>query len=232
ACEVDPGALLEEEAARKPAKRRLARDVLVVGADQVACHGPGADEAVEAPQRGGWLWGSLVAGHDGSLLCVLVRPFRLGRGPGVAVSSPCVREGSSWGDKPVWGLLAGGPVRRGRLRPALALRSPEPGRRRWRCDLGSGWPAVARARNAAPARPDELDGLLGLGDSDCLGGGDWLPGGLSLRAGAHRAEQDRGAHRAAGPQPRAPPRAHLPPRGEPGPGPAPHRPPPLPPPPA
>src|SRR5262249_10330024 len=95
--EVDPRALLEEEAARKPAKRRLARDVLVVGADQAACHGPGADEAVEAPQRGVRLRGSLVAGHDGSLLSVLVRPLQLGSWPGVAVSSPCVREGSSWG---------------------------------------------------------------------------------------------------------------------------------------
>src|SRR5262249_25423601 len=65
----------------------------------------------------------------------------------------------------------------GRLRPALALRSAEPGGRRWRCDLGSGWPALARARNAAAAGPDELDGLLGLGDSDWRGGGDWLGGG-------------------------------------------------------
>src|SRR5262249_41904658 len=64
----DPRALFEEEAARKPTERRLARDVLVVGADQVTFHGPGADEAVEAPQRGVGLWGSLVAGHDGFLL--------------------------------------------------------------------------------------------------------------------------------------------------------------------
>jgi hypothetical protein len=50
--DVDPGALFEDQAARKPAEGRLAPGVVVVGAGQVALHGPGADQAVQAPQRG------------------------------------------------------------------------------------------------------------------------------------------------------------------------------------
>jgi hypothetical protein len=59
-------ALLEKEASGEPAERRLAPDVLLVGADEVALHAPAADEALEPPQRGIRLrqfWG---CGHDSS----------------------------------------------------------------------------------------------------------------------------------------------------------------------
>src|SRR5688572_5286109 len=55
-----------KELARKPAERRLAPDVLLVGADHVAFHAPGADEPVEAPQRGVRLRGTLGLRHDTS----------------------------------------------------------------------------------------------------------------------------------------------------------------------
>jgi hypothetical protein len=56
--------LFEEEATRQPAKRRLAFDVLLVGADHVAFHAPAADQAVEPPQRGVWLGRGGVFGHE------------------------------------------------------------------------------------------------------------------------------------------------------------------------
>ena len=44
--------LLQEETARQPAKRRLALDVPLVGANHVAFHAPAADEAVESLSAG------------------------------------------------------------------------------------------------------------------------------------------------------------------------------------
>src|SRR5215211_6381063 len=64
--EVDPHALLEEEASRQPAERRLALDVLLVGADQVALHAPAADQPVEPPQRRVRLRRLKGLGHGGS----------------------------------------------------------------------------------------------------------------------------------------------------------------------
>jgi hypothetical protein len=61
-------------------------------------------------------------------------------------------------------------------------------------DLGSIWPCSPRACNATPTRPDELDGLLGLGGSALLGSGGWLLGGLSLGACAHPTEQEGYQH--------------------------------------
>src|SRR5215218_9065272 len=75
----------------------FAPDVVLVGADQVAFHGPGADQAVQAPQRGIGLREIRVIGHDGCLLCVLFRPFELGSGWSVRSLSLCSRKDSHGG---------------------------------------------------------------------------------------------------------------------------------------
>jgi hypothetical protein len=54
--------------------------------------------------------------------------------------------------------------------------------------------ALTRAGKAARTHPDDLDGLLGLGDDLWHGCGGWLLVGLGLGACGHRPEQDRGRH--------------------------------------
>jgi hypothetical protein len=57
------------------AERHLGSGVLLIGADRVAFHGPGADQAVQAPQRRVRLRELLVVGYDSPPFCPV--PARL-----------------------------------------------------------------------------------------------------------------------------------------------------------
>jgi hypothetical protein len=73
---------------------------------------------------------------------------------------------------------------------------------------------LTRACKATPTRPDELDGLLGLGDSVRVGGGGWLLAEFSLGASAHSTEQEGGQHGDADRDGGAEPGSHLQAHGE------------------
>src|SRR4029450_13548552 len=82
--EVQFGALLQEEPAGQPLEAQPSRDVVLLGVERAAGHGPGAGESLQARERGVWsrrqrrCLGVLVLRHD-DLLDPLLLPCDIRR---------------------------------------------------------------------------------------------------------------------------------------------------------